>query len=111
MKSESEGAHGSGDGRAHEKRDWLTLRQAADELQVSQATLRRAYHRRELVAYLVGTCLRIKRADLQAWLDSQRWSPSLCQARTARPRPGRRKNTRANSSVSPRDTGATPAVQ
>jgi excisionase family DNA binding protein len=90
MKRQTEGVNASTDSQVTEKRDWLTLRQAAGELQVSQATLRRAYHRCELVAYLVGACLRIRRADLQAWLESQRWSPALCQERTARPRAGRR---------------------
>jgi len=101
----------NGKERAAEARDWLTLAQAAAELQVSQATLRRACHRRDLAAFMIGTRLRIRRADLQAWLESQRWSPELCRQRTARPRAGRRKGTRSSSSASPHDTGATPAVQ
>jgi excisionase family DNA binding protein len=91
MDGETKAAGANNKEQAAEPREWLTLRQAAAELQLSQASLRRAYHRQELVAFMIGTRLRIRRADLQAWLESQRWSPALCQERTARPRAGRRK--------------------
>jgi excisionase family DNA binding protein len=103
MKSQSERANGSGDGRALERRDWLTLRQAAAELQVSEALLRRAYYRRELTAYLVSNRIRIHRADLQAWLESQRWSPARCHEHTARPRVvGRKRKHAASPTRGPR---------
>lgn len=91
MKSETKEADGSGDGHAPGKPDWLTLGQAATELQVSKATLRRAYHRGELQAFLIGASLRIRRADLDAYTERNKWTPRLCAERTARPRAGRRK--------------------
>jgi excisionase family DNA binding protein len=71
--------------------EFLTLRQAAEVLQVSTASVRRAYHRGELKAFLLGCSLRIRRTDLETWVESQRWSEALCAERTARPGAGRRK--------------------
>jgi excisionase family DNA binding protein len=111
MKSEMEGAKRADEVQRIGSRDWLTLPQAAAELQVSQALLRRAYHRGELVAHLLTNRLRIRRADLQAWLDSTRWTPALCHERTARPRGVRTNSTRAGSSIGARDSHTAPEVQ
>jgi excisionase family DNA binding protein len=78
---------------------YLTLRQAAETLQVSTATLRRAYHRGELKAFLIGCSLRICRTDLEAWIEAQRWSPELRRERTSRPCNGRRKKRAARGTL------------
>ena len=101
----------SGESRAAEKREWLTLPQAAAELQVSEALLRRAYYRGELVAYKFTNRIRVRRADLLAWLESQRWSPARCREHSARPGARGRKSTRARSSTSPLDSHTAPGVQ
>ena len=111
MDTETKTAGANSTEQAAEPREWLTLRQAAAELQISLATLRRAYHRGDLVAYLVGSRLRIRRADLQEWLESQRWSPALCQERTARPRARRRPDTPTRPSASHSNPDAASAVR
>lgn len=80
--------NGNGAGPAPE---FLTLKQASQRLQLSEASLRRAYHRGELKAFLLGAALRIRRVDLDGWVEAQRWTPTLCAEKTARPRAGRRK--------------------
>lgn len=86
--------------------DFLTLPQAADALQVSTMTLRRAYHRGELKAFLIGCSLRIRRTDLEAWIEGQKWSPQLCAQRTSRRRAGNRK--RKGVTAVTETPGATP---
>jgi excisionase family DNA binding protein len=80
---------------------FLTLREAAELLHISTASLRRAYRRGALPAFLLGCSLRIARADLDAWVTAQRWTPSLCAERTARPRAGRRQARKAVTPVGP----------
>jgi excisionase family DNA binding protein len=70
---------------------WLSLQEAARVLNLSAASLRRAYQRGELKAHLLGCALRLWRRDLDMWVEGQRWTPALCAERTARPRAGRRK--------------------
>jgi excisionase family DNA binding protein len=91
METKAKPPGAKGKGEVLEPLRWLTLRQAAEELQVSQASLRRAYYRGELQAFLIGASLRIRRADLDAYTGRNRWTPQLCAERTARPRAGRRK--------------------
>jgi excisionase family DNA binding protein len=77
--------------------EFLTLTQAAQVLQVSTATLPRAYQRGELRAFLIGNSLRIRRADLNAFIERNTWTPALCAERTARPLAGRRKRPHPSS--------------
>ena len=105
-------APSTGEGKsATQSREWLTLPQAAVEVQVSVALLRREIHRRKLVAHILGNRYRIHRADLQAWLESQRYSPVLVRERTGRAPVVRRKGTRASSATTAADTQSAPGVQ
>ena len=51
---------------------WLTLRQAADYLQVAAVTIRRAVASGELRAYRVGKLLRFRAEDLDALVTAER---------------------------------------
>ncbi len=86
---------------APEQARFLTLKQAAAELQVSAASLLRARARGELKMFLYGTQLRIKRTDLDAFSERSTWTQALCAARTARPRAGRRRLVKDSTPPSP----------
>jgi excisionase family DNA binding protein len=54
------------------ERSFLTPREVSGMLRVSTQTVRRWIKQGKLPAYRVGRAWRIKRADLDAWLDNQR---------------------------------------
>jgi excisionase family DNA binding protein len=56
---------------AHEA-DTLTIQEAAERVRLTQWALYRAVQRGELTAYKPGGRLRIREADLEAWLQSTR---------------------------------------
>lgn len=91
MKSQTEEANESSGGQAPKKSDWLTLTQVSQELQTSQTTLRRLIERREIPASRIGVCLRIRRSDVDAYMERNTWTAPLLRKRTARPGAGRRK--------------------
>jgi len=66
---------------------YLTLDGAAAELALSERTIRRAIAAGDLPAYKVGKSVRIRRADLEAWLESKR----LPNARSGAPVAARRR--------------------
>ena len=56
-----------------EQQPFLTPKEVSDLLQVSVQTVRRWIKEKSLPAYKVGPRMwRIKRADLEEWLDQQR---------------------------------------
>ena len=67
----------------------LTVREAADRVRLTQWAIYRAIQRGELTAYKPGGRLRIREADLEAWLESTRVRAKAEQppARSARVTP------------------------
>jgi excisionase family DNA binding protein len=58
--------------------EWLTIEQAADWLQVSTKTIRRYIEAGTLPAVnLGGRAIRIRRQDLEAWLETRRIEPGI----------------------------------
>ena len=51
---------------------FLTVEEVADQLRVSTQTVRRWVKEGELPGYRVGRCFRVKRADLERWIEQQR---------------------------------------
>ena len=49
--------------------EWLTIKQTADLLQVSSATIRR--HLKDIPHIRIGTQIRIPKNYLQGWVDAQ----------------------------------------
>ncbi len=93
---------------APEQAQFVTLKQAAAKLQVSTASLLRARARGELKMFLVGNALRIRRADLDTFLERSMWTPQLSAVRTARPRAGRRRRVKDSAPPSPTSKVVTP---
>lgn len=54
---------------------FLTIQQAALELQVAERTVRRWIKSGDLVAHRLGSLVRIDRSDLDAFLHSRRSAP------------------------------------
>ncbi len=52
--------------------EWLTLQQIADELQLHIETVREWVRTKRLTAYRVGRDYRVKRADLDKFLEKRR---------------------------------------
>ncbi len=58
--------------------EWLTVEQVADWLQVSTKTIRRYIEDGSLPAVnLGGRAIRIRRQDLEAWLEKRRVEPGV----------------------------------
>jgi len=55
--------------------EWLTLQQIADELQLHIETVREWVRTKRLNAYRVGRDYRVKRADLDKFLEERRTKP------------------------------------
>jgi excisionase family DNA binding protein len=55
--------------------EWLTLQQIADELQLHIETVREWVRMKRLTAYKVGRDYRVKRADLDKFLEERRTKP------------------------------------
>jgi len=55
--------------------EWLTLQQIADELQLHIETVREWVRTKRLTAYRVGRDYRVKRADLDKFLEERRTKP------------------------------------
>ncbi len=51
---------------------WLTVPQAAVEVQLSEWTIRKEIADGRLVSSRVGKCIRVRPADLEAWMESRR---------------------------------------
>ena len=55
--------------------EWLTLQQIADELQLHIETVREWVRTKRLTAYRVGRDYRVKRTDLNEFLEERRTKP------------------------------------
>ena len=55
--------------------DWLSTKTAAEELGVTLRTLYRLIDGGELIAYKIGRVIRLRRNDLDAYIDSTRLKP------------------------------------
>jgi len=55
--------------------EWLTLQQIADELQLHIETVREWVRTKRLTAYRVGRDYRVKRTDLDKFLEERRTKP------------------------------------
>jgi len=55
--------------------EWLTLQQIADELQLHIETVREWVRTKRLAAYKVGRDYRVKRTDLDKFLEERRTKP------------------------------------
>lgn len=97
-----------GQGEAGQTRDYLNVRECARIVGLSGESIRRAIHRRDLAAFLLGHALRVRKTDLERWIQAQRWSEALCAQRTARPRAGHRK--RKGVTAVTESPGATPGA-
>ncbi len=65
--------------------EWLTIEQAADWLQVSTKTIRRYIEGGSIPAVnLGGRAIRIRRQDLEAWLETRRIEPGVSLRRLDR---------------------------
>lgn len=65
--------------------EWLTIEQAAEWLQVSTKTIRRYIESGSLPAVnLGGRAIRIRRQDLDAWLETRRIEPGVSLRRLDR---------------------------
>lgn len=63
-------------GRRGDSHEWLTLRQIADELGIALSTLYNRRHRGEGPrAYTIGGRLRVRRSDLDLWLETMADEP------------------------------------
>ena len=51
--------------------DFLTIREVADLLKVSDKTVRRLEARGELPGFRVGAQVRFRREDIDAWVEAQ----------------------------------------
>lgn len=54
---------------------WLTLQEIADELKLHIETVREWVRTKQLTAYKVGRDYRVKRADLNKFLEDRRTRP------------------------------------
>ena len=66
--------------------EFLTVKETAALLKVSPWCIRQMIWRNQLRASLVGTRVRIRRTDLDAFLSGNTWSRELSRERTSRPR-------------------------
>jgi excisionase family DNA binding protein len=64
----------------------FTVKETASVLKVSTWFVRQRIWRGQLRACLVGTRVRIRRTDLDAFLAENTWTRELSRERTARPR-------------------------
>ena len=55
--------------------EWLTLQEIADELKLHIETVREWVRTKRLTAYRVGRDYRVKRADLDKFLEERRTKP------------------------------------
>jgi excisionase family DNA binding protein len=55
--------------------EWLTLQDIADELKLHIETVREWVRTKRLAAYRVGRDYRVKRADLDKFLEERRTKP------------------------------------
>ena len=47
---------------------WVTVQEAASYARVSPSTVRRAIKRKRLVAFRIGSAIRLQRDDVDAWI-------------------------------------------
>ncbi len=92
--------------------EWLTIEQAADWLQVSTKTIRRYIEAGSLPAInLGGRAIRIRRQELEAWLQNRRIEPGVSlrhlerQERHEQRRQEHSRNVRASRPVRVEDLG------
>lgn len=62
----------SGSGRHSNRKKFLTIRQVAEELGVSERSVWRRIEDEELPRYQFGSSTRVKREDLDAYIDKNR---------------------------------------
>jgi excisionase family DNA binding protein len=55
--------------------EWLTLQEIADELKLHIETVRERVRTKRLTAYRVGRDYRVKRSDLDKFLEERRTKP------------------------------------
>jgi excisionase family DNA binding protein len=96
-----DGLAGTSGRQAVETAEYLTVREVANKLRLSQFTIRRMIWTGKLKAKLFATRLRISGRELARFEQAETWTPQLAQSRTARPRAPRRKTKRV-SPASPR---------
>lgn len=53
--------------------EWLTLAQVGEWLQVGRSTVYRLVSSKEIPGYRVGRAIRVRRADVERWLEENRW--------------------------------------
>jgi excisionase family DNA binding protein len=53
--------------------EWFTLAELGEWLKVSRTTAYRLVSTREIPAYRIGRAMRVRRADIERWLEENRW--------------------------------------
>jgi excisionase family DNA binding protein len=53
--------------------EWFTLAELGEWLKVSRTTAHGLVSSRELPSYRVGRAIRVRRADVERWLEENRW--------------------------------------
>ena len=91
MKANGDGARANTQGTAPAAGQFLTVKEVAARLRVSEFTTRRWIWDHKLKAHLFGNRVRIAAQDLAEFISGNVWSEAACLERTARPRAGRRK--------------------
>ena len=78
---------------------YLTVQQAAELLQRSAKTIRRAIAAGDLNAFRVGRSIRLREADVRAWLEANPVRLNVRPSRAPAPRPRRLPTTATQLSV------------
>ena len=60
---------------------FLTVRDVADLLKVSEKTVRRLQSRGDLPSFRVGTQVRFRRTDIEDWVDQQQGPPDPSESK------------------------------
>ena len=60
---------------------FLTVRDVADLLKVSEKTVRRLQSRGDLPSFRVGTQVRFRRTDIEDWVDRQQDTPDPLESK------------------------------
>jgi len=76
--------------RSDEKPDLLTVAQVAQYLQLNRMTVYKYIREGRIPASRIGKSYRVRREDLEAFLEASRLSPTVVARQTPRPHPERR---------------------
>lgn len=60
-------------GSSYITNDWFTLAELGEWLKVSRTTAYRLVSTGEIPAYRLGQAIRVRRADVERWLEENRW--------------------------------------